>query len=329
MKLIPIYTLDEQLVGLIGGHIDLMNIKDLEKNVIEAVENIPILEKIIREATNYMSVSGSGLQYRPPGMIEIIDYDEVYVLGDLHGDYASLLEFLYKEDVVNKLNELNIKLVFLGDYVDRGPHQVETITMLLYLKTRYPEKIVLLRGNHEPPPFLIPVPHDFIDVLKYRYGEKGISIYKLFYRLFQKLPYVARIPGRILFLHGGPPASVMKAKSFEEAFSIGLLSVDDIVLEDILWSDPIDDQSIELAPSGRGAGNLYGPKITSRTLELAGVKYIVRGHEPVQGYLLSHRGRVVTLFDSRIPVYGISRAAYMKINGDHCFEDISKCILYI
>lgn len=39
--------------------------------------------------------------------------------------------------------------LFLGDFVDRGFYSVETFLLLLALKVRYPDRMMLIRGNHE------------------------------------------------------------------------------------------------------------------------------------------------------------------------------------
>jgi hypothetical protein len=68
----------------------------------------------------------------------------VIVVGDIHGQFYDLLE-LFKVCGAPPLNNF----LFLGDYVDRGRHSVETICLLLALKVKHPLRMTLLRGNHE------------------------------------------------------------------------------------------------------------------------------------------------------------------------------------
>ena len=72
----------------------------------------------------------------------------VYVFGDIHGNLEDLHFFA---DNIWKLGmDLTAgQFLFLGDYVDRGMSCLECVAYLFGLKVLYPNKIKLLRGNHE------------------------------------------------------------------------------------------------------------------------------------------------------------------------------------
>lgn len=68
----------------------------------------------------------------------------VSVCGDVHGQHQDLVE-LFR--IGGNCPDTNYLL--MGDYVDRGYHSVETVTLLVALKVRYKDRITILRGNHE------------------------------------------------------------------------------------------------------------------------------------------------------------------------------------
>lgn len=80
---------------------------------------------------------------------------ELVFFGDLHGSVHSLkrdLEKLKDEGFIDnsfKLKKSNSYMVFLGDYIDRGIYGVEVMYTLARLVIANPERVILVRGNHE------------------------------------------------------------------------------------------------------------------------------------------------------------------------------------
>ncbi len=303
-----------------------MDVNAFLKDVINSTNDTLSVVKIVLEFYDVLKTSSSLIKPRYYNMVEINrDVDKI-VIGDLHGDLETLVSILKRENLLKKLERNEAVLVFLGDYIDRGLFQVETIAAVLMLKILAPGNVVVLRGNHEPSPILVPYPHDFTEQLMNKYGNSWRYVYSIFLEVFQKIPLIAYVPSQALLLHGGPPANVLYSKSFEEAFTLDKPMVDDSVLEDILWSDPIE-QDIDYTESFRGAGKLFGFKVTEKTLKLANVDFIVRAHEPVEGgYRIDHGGHVITIFSSKAPVYGIDRVAYLLLEPNTTRENIIEFI---
>ncbi len=69
--------------------------------------------------------------------------DRLIAVGDIHGRLTKLTGLLAK--IAPRSDD---RMVFLGDFVDRGPDSFEVVELITRFKEEFP-KTILLRGNHE------------------------------------------------------------------------------------------------------------------------------------------------------------------------------------
>lgn len=244
-------------------------------------------------------------------LVKLHPVGEALIVGDLHGDLESLIDILNSSQIIQKMRQNHDVLsIFLGDYGDRGPYSAEVYHTVLRLKLLFPRQVFLLRGNHEGPEDLTVSPHDLPWQFENRFGVGWEKAYTRVRELFNCLYNAVIVEDRYLIVHGGPPP---QAKTLEDLAYAHVRHPKESLLEDLLWSDPTDAIS-ETCASPRGAGKLFGQKVTDAALQRFGVKIIVRGHEPcVEGCKINHDGKVLTLFSRKGPPYFNEYGAYLMV----------------
>jgi serine/threonine-protein phosphatase 4 catalytic subunit len=137
------------------------------------------------------------------------------ICGDIHGQFYDLKE-LFK--VGGECPETNY--LFLGDFVDRGFYSVETFLLLLALKVRYPDRIMLIRGNHESRQ--ITQVYGFYDECLRKYGS--VNVWRYCTEIFDYLSLSALIDDRVFCVHGGLSPSISTLDQVFGANRIAFLS---------------------------------------------------------------------------------------------------------
>ncbi|OIS99561.1 PREDICTED: serine/threonine-protein phosphatase BSL3-like [Nicotiana attenuata] len=242
-------------------------------------------------AERIFSSEPSVLQLRAP----------IKIFGDLHGQFGDLMRLFDEYGSPSTAGDIAyIDYLFLGDYVDRGQHSLETMTLLLALKVEYPHNVHLIRGNHEAAD--INALFGFRIECIERMGERdGIWAWHRINRLFNWLPLAALIEKKIICMHGGIGRSINHVEQIENIQRPITMEAGSIILMDLLWSDPTENDSVEgLRPNARGPGLVtFGPDRVMEFCNNNDLQLIVRAHECVMdGFERFAQGHLITLFSA-------------------------------
>ena len=201
----------------------------------------------------------------------------VVFVGDTHGDFQAT------RLVIEKHLRPDSKVVFLGDYVDRGPQSKENIAYLLTLKLAHPENLYLLMGNHEARAVYEFHPADFWEGL-------DRELYKEYASTLTQLPLAATVRGAVVALHGALP-------DLERLEDINDIEIGSEPWRQITWGDWQDGGGDYLGDDIFTGRPQFAEGYFKRLMHKFGRKVLVRSHQPGVAPLMYGR-RCLTIFTS-------------------------------
>lgn len=281
-----------------------MNVdKYIEKLYKKQLLGEPIVESICDQVKRLLMEESNVLHICSP----------VTVVGDIHGQFYDLIEIFKIGGFCPDTNYL-----FLGDYVDRGLFSVETISLLICLKLRYPNRVHLIRGNHESRS--VTQTYGFYTECIRKYGNANVWHY--FTNMFDFLTLSVIIDNKIFCVHGGLSPSIHSIDQikiidrFQEIPHEGPMA-------DLVWSDP-DQDKCDFSISPRGAGYTFGIDIVQKFLEINNMEHILRAHQLChEGYQVLYDGKLSTIWSAPNYCYRCANlASILEIydNGEKRFN---------
>ena len=225
------------------------------------------------------------------------------IFGNLNGQFDDLIKlfehFGYPEETLRGDIESHDYL-FLGDYVDRGNRSLDLICLLFALKIKYPEQFHMIRGHHEDR--AVNRILGFAEECEGKMGEdskSGNSIFGKVNTVFDCLPLAAVVERKLFCVHGGIGQNVLNLKQIDKipkpievCHDINQISRDQILLNELLWTDPVQNLPNNDPENNRGffgcetiRSNKFSMERITNFLVNNGLAMLIRSHEFVKdGY---------------------------------------------
>jgi len=199
------------------------------------------------------------LLFQEPKLIELKKFKKIIFVGDTHGDFE-----VSQKIIEEYLREEN-KIIFLGDYVDRGEFSKANLDFLLEVKVINPNSIYLLQGNHEGHHVLRFSPADFWESLNKEEYQKYSSI-------VAKFP-LAVITKDIIALHGVLP-------DVEILEQINRINIGSEEWLQITWGDFSEEKGEYLGIDPLTGRPRFGKDWFLKLMKRSDKKVLIRSHQP-------------------------------------------------
>jgi protein phosphatase len=270
--------------------------------LINNVQGILVQEKIdgqgkLRDTIEEIAKSENGQESFVDGSIAYLPANgEAIFVGDTHGDPESTLSIVEQSQFIEKVSRKRKKslLIVMGDDSGRGKGDAKNLEQVLALKEKYPDNVILMRGNHEESD--TGMRYGLFASLFNKYGpEKGQELFTKYNKLFEKMPGMVVTGNGIVAVHGGiPNIEISSLKDLNEPSGK--------LLEQMRWNDPsekIDERDNSYRDKYKGDYKVFGQKPFELFMDTIGGKVMVRGHEAVEnGAQRIFGDRLVTIFSS-------------------------------
>ncbi|KAH0573844.1 Serine/threonine-protein phosphatase [Spironucleus salmonicida] len=253
---------------------------DIENNIVGLFEELSS-GRFLHSQEVFRLIHKAGEVINPLKAVSEFSFNsKLFIIGDIHGSLPDFKQIFNVHIKLNEFDKSDDSILILGDYVDRGDFGHQVVLFFAALKIKYPNRVHMIRGNHETPQM-----NSFFGYqqqIENNYGTKS-GVFSFMTQFFANLPlsyiFTDNISkNRFFACHGGPP---VKTEDFMSCIPEKTIEPSDEVSQQLLWNDPNKDGSSGMRPSHRGVGVIFGKDLNSNFCAKYGFQRIFRGHEVV------------------------------------------------